>query len=286
MKLNLLFIVLFCSSISFAQDNLDPFYIYGPREDVIFVDYNKALKQNNSVSKLKLIDVDLSSNGEKLAKFDSLCILELQNNHLSSFPVKFFSNANLQYLSSSGNPITGFSNEIFGLSSLIILKLHKTAIDSFPPSFKYLSNLKEFDFQLNEDTCKLGSAFSGLKMIKKILINKVPLSEFPIGLDKNKNLIELYLPFCNLSKMDSSLFLCQKLEVLVLDNNQFSTFPRQFSNLKSLRKLSLKNNQIKNCPEFLSELKQLEILDLTGNPIDVHQLEVLKILLPTCRITH
>lgn len=282
---NILCFILFLSfSFIKSQETLDPFYIYGPREDQIFIDLNKALKQSNTASKLKLINVNLSSDAKKLDNFDSLAVLVLENNQLSNFPIKFYSNSNLQYLSSVGNPLGNFSSEVFGLRSLIILKLYHTKIDSFPPSFKYLVSLKEFEFQLNSDTCSVGTALSGLRSVKKILINKVPLRECPKDLNKSINLKELYLANCNLSKLDSNLFLSPNLETLILDGNPLNEIPREIINLKTLKILSLRNTQLKNYPEFLGKLKNLEELDIRDNTINQLDLNILQILLPKCRI--
>jgi Leucine-rich repeat (LRR) protein len=44
------------------------------------------------------------------------------------------------------------------------------------------------------------------------------------------------------------------LEVIALDNNKLSTFPKSLENLKKIKKLTYKNNNFKDVPEWVEAL--------------------------------
>jgi internalin A len=141
--------------------------------------------------------------------------------------------------------------------------------------------------QSNEtDTFRLNDVIKGLIGLEELLFYKVPIYEFPSSFSKTRKIREIYFIDCRLSKIDSTIYTCKTLELLILENNLITEISKEITQLKSLKMLSFKNNKIKQLPEFVAKLSNLEKLDLRGNPIPRHQVAVLRILMPWCRIDY
>lgn len=268
-----------------GQELQDPFYRYGFPQDEIFIDIDKAGKNSKEAHKLKVHDVDLSLELKKLEKFKYLKVLELKNNKLDSLPIDLFENRGLQYFSCAGNSLKKIPEALANFEKLQELKLINTRLDSFPSSFRQLFFLRNLELQSNvADTFHVNDCFSNLKSLERMLVYRTVLDSFPKSLNGSKKLKELYLVHTNVGNIDSGLYQCKKLEVLVLEGNGIKQLDKRILNLKNLKVLSFKNNQLKVLPEYLSKLPQLKTLDLLGNPIPRYQVEILRILLPKCRI--
>ena len=87
-----------------------------------------------------------------------------------------------------------------------------------------------------------------------------------------------------MSQIDSSFALMKNTESLILDENNFKEFPKEIINLKTLKELSLRNNKLTSLPEDISFIRGLEILYLSGNNIPPNEIDVLRVLLPHCKI--
>jgi len=273
-----------------AQESEPEFYKYGFPQDEIYIDINKATKESKKVTKLKLVNIDLSLNYNKLGRFRGLKVLKLQNNKIDSLPNKLFRNYGMKYFFSSGNKLKNLSSAVSNFGGLEVLKLQKTELDSFPSSMSSLRFLSTLEIQSNiADTFKLNGVIPGLISLENLLFYNVRLYNFPNDFSKNKKLKEAYFINCRISRIDtgsSSIYSCEKLELLILENNMIKDISIDILQLKNLKMLSFKNNKIKVLPEYLSRLKNLEKLDLRGNPIPRHQVAVLRILMPKCRIDY
>lgn len=280
-----LFLFVVFSFVAKSQQFSDPFYKYGFPEAQIYIDLSKALKEAKEVTKLKLEEIDLSLEQKSLTKFNSLNVLAFQNNKLDSFPLGLFDNPSLNYFSCAANPIVKFPEEMGYWTRLRELKLFNTKLDSFPSSFVNLTSIERIEIQSNlADTFFVNKSFSKLENLNELLIYKVILSEFPIGLGASKKLSNLYLIHTQFNELDSSLYDCKNLKTLVLEGNNLSKIDKEILNLNQLEVLSFKNNQLKSVPEFISKFQKLKTLDLIGNPIPKYQVEILRILMPDCNI--
>ena len=76
----------------------------------------------------------------------------------------------------------------------------------------------------------------------------------------------------------------KNIQTLILDKNNFEEIPKEIFKLKTLKELSLRENQLTSLPEEISKIKGLELLDLTGNKIPISDVDILKALLPYCKI--
>ena len=291
-KLTYILVVLFTfsnvgSAKAQSKSGQDPFYLYGFPQDQIYVNIDKASKEGKKVAKLKLKGVDLSLKRKKLGKFKNLVVLNLEDNKLDSLPIGIYKNTNLKYLRSSGNSLTRLNEDLVRFRYLKELHLIGTKLDSFPRSFTSLSQISHLEIQSNSaDTFYTNESFSNLKVLEEVLLYNVNLKEFPTKLTAQKTLLNFYLVQCNVPKIDSSLYKCENLEVLVLEGNKLTKIDREIVRLKKLEVLNLKNNDLKSLPEFITKLKNLKSLDVTGNSIPYYEIEIVKILLPKCTVKY
>jgi Leucine-rich repeat (LRR) protein len=116
------------------------------------------------------------------------------------------------------------------------------------------------------------------------MIYKNNLKSFPCGLNKNTKLKKVLIVNSGLAQIDSSFARMENIQTLILDKNKFEKFPKEIFELKTLKELSLRENLLKSLPEDIIRITGLEILDLTGNEIPKSQIEIVRILLPKCRI--
>jgi two-component system sensor histidine kinase RegB len=90
-------------------------------------------------------------------------------------------------------------------------------------SLRFLSTL---EIQSNiADTFKLNGVIPGLISLENLLFYNVRLYNFPNDFSKNKKLKEAYFINCRISRIDtgsSSIYSCEKLELLILENNMIT----------------------------------------------------------------
>ncbi len=270
---------------SFCQDKIDPFQVYGPYGSKVYDNFNQALLTTENCYRLKSLNQDLSRNIRKIKKLNKLFVIELQNNNIDSIPEEISAFRNLMYLKSSGNPLKKLP-ESFGSSPTIkSLILHHIKMDSLPNSFSNLGSLMELEIQINNsDTFNVREELSGLHNLKTLMIYKTNLKSFPVGLNKNYKLKKILIVNSGLYQIDSSFAHMKNVETLILDKNNFKEVPKEIFRLTTLKELSLRENQLTSLPEEICKLKKLELLDLTGNKIPTSDIDILKVLLPYCKI--
>jgi len=272
---------------SFAQNKLDPFQVYGPYRAKVYEDFSQALLNANDCYRLKPLNEDLSKNLKKIKKLDKLYVIEFKSNNIDSFPEEISSFRNLMYLKSSGNSLKKLPESIGLTPTLKTLVLHHVKMDSMPDSFNKLESLMELEIQVNNaDTFKLKNSLNGLYNLKSLMLYKTNLPEFPVGLNKSPKLKKVLMVDCGLTQIDSSFALSKGIQTLILDKNKFQEFPTELIQIETLKELSLRNNQITHLPEKVAFIRGLEILDLTGNNIPPLELDIVRVLLPHCKIIH
>jgi Leucine-rich repeat (LRR) protein len=258
-------------------------YNYGSISDEFYIDYYWALKYSNEVSKLKIENIELQDI-EKINKLKNLQVLRLQNNKLTTIPNTIGELSNLLYLEINQNPINSIPSSILNLFLLNELKIYNCKLQKLPNNLAYLKSLKIFEIQSNTEKLYTDSALFLMPNLKEILFYNTPLNEFPLGLETCIKLTSVTIVQCNIDAIPKSFLNQTMVHELELSNNQINEIPKEISGLKSLETLILKNNQIKNLPESLCFLKNLKTIDLSGNPIDLNDLDVLRILMPQTTI--
>jgi len=268
-----------------AQKSIDPFQVYGPYGAPIFESFSQGLSNASNCYRLKSHNEDLGKVLKKIKRLSKLYVIDLKNNQIDSIPEEISTFQNLMYLKSTENKLKKLPETFGNCKTIKSLILHHINLDSLPDGFKKLGSLAELEIQINyADTFDVKSELAGLYNLKTLMLYKTPLKCFPVGLDQNTKLTKILMVNCGLSKVDSSFAKMTNPRTLILDNNNFSEFPPEILDLKSLKELSLRNNKLTKLPEKLSSIRGLEILDLTGNNIPISEVDVLRVLLPYCKI--
>ncbi len=270
---------------AFSQEKMDPFQIYGPYKAKIYESFSQALNNADDCHRLKSHNEDLSKNLKKIKKLNKLYVIDLKSNNIDTLPEEICSFQNLMYLKSSGNALRKLPETIGSTPTIKSLILHHVNLDSLPNSFKGLRSLMELEIQINNaDTLNLKDGFSGLYNLKSLMLYKANLKAFPTGLNHSKKLKKVLMVDCGLQRIDSSFTLMEDLQTLILDKNNFEQFPLELIEIKTLKELSLRANKLTSIPEKLGKLRGLQLLDLTGNNIPMIEVDILRTLLPHCKI--
>lgn len=272
---------------SVAQKAVDPFQIYGPFGSITYKSYYAAIKNYKEAFKLQSHNEDWTKGIKKFDRLSNLYVFDISTNNIDTLPESMGTMKDLMYFKTSGNPFRTLPNSIGGCYSLRTIKLHFCAIDSLPKSFNQLRNLRELEIQANQaDTLHFQNALKNLTALNQLFIYKSNLKAVPNYFNTCPKLASVAIIDCGIQDLDSNFTLPKSCNTLILDNNPFNQFPKKITEFTSLRVVSLKNCGITALPEWISKLTGLEVLDITGNSIDLYQIDVLKILLPQCKIIY
>ena len=75
-----------------------------------------------------------------------------------------------------------------------------------------------------------------------------------------------------------------KIQTLLVNNNQLQTLPETLVKLENLNYLSLANNQLTKMPQKIEKLKNLKTLILSGNQFAEEEKQRIKAALPNCAV--
>ena len=134
---------------------------------------------------------------------------------------------------------------------------------------------------------KSGEHVEQLKLFQKaykIYIGQDPsFITLPADMSALVNLKELNIYKTKIQQIPPSIHKLQKLEKLILHENNIGSLPGEIALLPNLKELSLASNQINFLPDNINDCVVLEELDLTNNPIanlpnSVTKISTLKIL--------
>lgn len=288
MKKHLLLITVFLGIYftSFTQKQVDPFYVYGPGQDEVFIDFNRASKKAGTVTKLKCHNVDLSQEFRKLKRFNNLYVLSLLKNNLDSLPSELFFNRNLLYFETS-NPLVNLPPNLDEASGLKHVKIYHSNIFTIPKSFQKLRSLQTFEMQVNTaDSTDMDSCFHNLSRLEDIFLFQVNLKGFPRTLESCSSLEALSIIDCGLTSLDSCSLGLPQIKKLNLSRNKIEQIDKCILNCTNLEELTLSNNQLTELPEFLHYLNNLRLIDVSGNDIPIRDITILRILMPGTRIIY
>ncbi len=166
----------------------------------------------------------------------------------------------------SGLKLTGIPSEVFELTGLNILYLHKNQLTELPREISRLKNLKLLYLTGNRLTGLPGEFFQ-LKRLKWLGLGGNRFNKFPGGIVQLKNLKDLYFWGHNLAEFPREIFELKKLQLLNLHSNQFTQLPKEIAELKNLKNLYLQKNQFTQLPKEIAELKNLVELYLSDNQL-------------------
>lgn len=286
MKCYSIFIFSMLLSLSaFSQKESSPFNIYGPPGSFEYTTVRDAVKDAEQVYKLNLTNEVPDKHFAKLAKLTNLQALQIGSNGFTEFPQEFKHYYNLLFFSTKGNPIESLPAEVGSWNLLMYAELYDTSLDSLPREIGGWSRLKSLQIQNNiSDSLKLPETLFMLPSLNDILVYNSPLAPIKFDNPQSKNLKRITLMKCGLKSFPVSICRIKQLEMLSLDDNQISELPEQITKLRNLRYLSIKNNNISHITENISYLKKLETLDLRGNPFSDYDADIIRALLPNCKV--
>jgi Leucine-rich repeat (LRR) protein len=164
------------------------------------------------------------------------------------------------------------------------LEFFGTKIDSIPQDINYLQRLKTFKFSSSDDTLKLPRTMRFMKSLQELVIESVFLDSMPGTIFRIPSIKLISSVNCQIQALPEQFDKIPNLEVLILDQNKISNIPWDIYKLKKLVLLSMKNNKLKSLPPTICHLTNLTRLDLRGNQFPPEEQEIIKALLPGCKV--
>ncbi|ORX78170.1 L domain-like protein [Anaeromyces robustus] len=205
--------------------------------------YMKQLVKLSEIKSLSLISLRDLDNFELIKNLTTLTQLEIMNiDYHYSMPKEILNLTNLKILNLENTSITSIPSDISKLKYLEELYLSNNSLSKLPDGIEKLENLKILDLEYNPFN-RFPKQIPNIKNLEKLIYNRIGTSVPP-----------------EIEKLE-------KLEYLVLNNNNYKLIPEELGNLKSLKYLDLSSNELYKFPEQLSSLKTLETLKLESNHI-------------------
>ncbi|XP_020845814.1 leucine-rich repeats and immunoglobulin-like domains protein 3 [Phascolarctos cinereus] len=207
---------------------------------------------------------------------NTLQVLKLNRNKISTIPPKMFKLPHLQYLELNRNKIRKVDGLTFqGLGALKSLKMQRNGINKLMDgAFWGLSNMEILQLDHNNLTEITKGWLYGLLMLQELHLSQNAIHRISSDAwEFCQKLSELDLTFNHLARLDDSSFVgLSLLNTLHVGNNKVSYIADcAFRGLSSLQTLDLKNNEISWTIEDMngafSGLDKLRRLLLQGNRI-------------------
>ncbi|KAM9674238.1 leucine-rich repeats and immunoglobulin-like domains protein 3 isoform 2-T2 [Trichechus inunguis] len=204
---------------------------------------------------------------------NTLLVLKLNRNRLSTLPPKMLKLPQLQHLELNRNKIKNVDGLTFqGLGALKSLKMQRNGITKLMDgAFWGLSNMEILQLDHNNLTEITKGWLYGLLMLQELHLSQNAINRIsPDAWEFCQKLSELDLAFNHLSRLDDSSFLgLSLLNTLHIGNNKVSYIADcAFRGLSSLKTLILQGNRIRSITKkAFTGLDALEHLDLSNNAI-------------------
>ncbi|RUS86868.1 hypothetical protein EGW08_005347 [Elysia chlorotica] len=176
-----------------------------------------------------------------------------------------FELTSLNLLKIAGTPIETISDSLGNLTNLTSLMLENNCLKKLPDSIGNLKSLKFVDISGNKLEA-LPETFSELVNIQSLNATLNLLTSFP-NVSNFKQLAYLYISKNKLKGLpegvcDPSLTLLSTIEA---GDNEIASLPSEISNLVHLIKLDVSSNKLSALPYELSECPKLKEIIITGN---------------------
>lgn len=157
-------------------------------------------------------------------------------------------------------------------------KFHEFLLDIHGNSYKVCYDLKD----LNNEVTALDLRGKYLEEFPQEIIKFTPIQiliidgkddkrntfdTIPAEISRLKNLQYISFQFCKIKSFPDVLAGFNKLQKIILSNNELETIPETFYALTELDELNLTENGIKEVSEKISNLKKLKTLGLGGNKL-------------------
>lgn len=227
-----------------------------PALEVVFMDLNKktvisdaanfnTLFEVEGLKGLVLNNANLTSEAlSSLSKLDSLQILELMDNNLTTSP-DFGSYESLKQLSLRSNKIEKLTPAIGNFKNLELLDIAHNNLSELPESFGNLKSVIFLDLSENELE-KLPESLAGLENLEHLILRGNNLKELPEAIYKLKNLKEIDLMSTQIAELDPKI-INTNIEIIRISHQQdegFSFDPNMLAKMKSLKRLQFSNRKV------------------------------------------
>jgi Leucine-rich repeat (LRR) protein len=257
--------------------------------NMVFTDWDEALKQPAKVVRLNLgyrgleelsPDIamfvnleDLRLNGNKLTslpdaigKLAKLKRLEVSENQLTTLPAAIGGLAALKRLDANRNPLKALPAEIGRLTQLRRLSLMYCPVESLPPEIGALANLQVLNMAMHRMKA-LPPEIGNLTALVHLLLpgertadgKHFGLEALPPEIGKLTNLVELHLMFNRLKELPAEIGNLTKLEKLGIAANLLESLPPEIGKLKRMGRglsegLNASHNRLTTLPKEISDV--------------------------------
>lgn len=139
---------------------------------------------------------------------------------------------------------------------------------SFPNQISGWSKLKILSIKWANFSGDLSSVFS-LPSLENLKIIETPIKTFILPLGRiNAPLKFLSIKGCGLQNLPEEISMFTNLQEFHLPNNNLTTLPFAFRELKQLKRLNLDSNSFSHFPDLIKTMKTLTHLSIDGNAFD------------------
>lgn len=222
-------------------------------------------------------------NGNQRSVFYSDKSLYLNNRGIYKVPPKIYRLAELHSLGLEGNQIEHISPQIGFMKAMIDLRFSRNHLSALPYEVSLLP-LKHLDLTGNQ-FITFPEGFRFPASLEVLFLGHNQLRSLANSLADCPSLKHLNLWGNQLTELPVTFGDLSQLESLTLIENKFTEFPTVVLKCKKLTYLSLSHNKISRLPMEIVTLANLTTLHLGDNPIPQEQIEELRRLMPSCKIT-
>lgn len=191
------------------------------------------------------------------------------NENLVSFPLEIFTlKETLEILDLSGNHLTSLPENLFELTKLKILFCSENNFSIFPKSIGQCESLDIVGFKSNKIEYIEETALP--KSIRWLILTNNKITELPSNIGDCKRLQKLMLAGNQLKELPISLAKCRQLELIRLSANQLIEVPNWLLSLPKLAWIALAGNPCtqpssSNYPVLEIDWRNLEVEHLLGS---------------------
>ncbi|MBD2614514.1 hypothetical protein H6G94_25110 [Nostoc punctiforme FACHB-252] len=231
------------------------------------------------------IELDLSGMGltempEAIASLTQLQVLDLSSNQLTILPEAIGCLTQLKLLNLNDNKLTFLPNCLENLDKLEKIQLSSNYLDEIPQALRRLKFLKELYIPRNK-LRTIPNWIGELQLLKSLSLTGNQITNLP---DSIKNLSKLEILWLGsdfprddfefddlgnpLDPFPSCLSLPKQIKQLSLANCNLTKLPHWLGELTELSQLQLSTNNLTDLPASLGQLSNLENLYLENNPLN------------------
>ncbi|UJR08719.1 hypothetical protein I4U23_012976 [Adineta vaga] len=201
-----------------------------------------------------------------------LQIVDMNFKHLSKEINKF---KHLKTLEFSHVPLTTLPITITDLSSLFLLSVSNSSLQSLPKHFHNIRSLTELTLHDNRYLRSIESIDRN-PSLELLHIKNCPINRLPLYLPKLYHLDISRTNLTNLSGIETLGQETTKSKTFQLDENLIRSIPPSIGLITNLSRLQLRSNQLDDIPEALYDIKTLKYINLKKNKFSSTNKETIK----------